>query len=274
MKMKHTRQLIVIVVSTALLCNIAYAELILSAPPRESPDKGRQTYAPVARYLEHILGEDVTYKHPGGWMEYSSDMRNGKYDIVFDGPHFAAWRMKHINHVAIARLPGKLIFYVIAKRDDKRLTSIRKLNATTFCGLASPNLGTMTIYSYFESSAIYPEIYEVKGGFKGVYKAFKEGKCRAAIVRDNIYKKLNEEEKRAIKIIYKSEPLPNQTLTVTKALFIRTKNLSSKLTTKESNKAGLEIFNRFSKKAKYFLQAQSKDYDEIEALLERSVWGW
>ena len=273
MKNYQARQLIFII-SAILFCQIACAELILSAPPRESPDKGRQTYAPVARYLEHILGEEVTYKHPAGWMEYSSNMRNGKYDIVFDGPHFAAWRMKHIDHVAIARLPGKLIFYVIANRDDKRLKSIRNLNSTRFCGLASPNLGTMTVYSYFEASAIYPEIYEVKGGFKGVYKAFKEGKCRAAIVRNNVYKRLSEDDKRAIKIIFKSDPLPNQTLTVTKDLFIRTKNLSSKLTTKESNKAGLEIFNRFSKKAKYFLQAETKDYDKIEALLEASVWGW
>ena len=60
------RRLVFFVVSAILLCDIVHAELILSAPPRESPDKGRQTYTPVARYLEHILGEEVTYKHPGG----------------------------------------------------------------------------------------------------------------------------------------------------------------------------------------------------------------
>jgi len=263
-----------VVVSILMFYGVAQAELIFSAPPRESPDVGRQTYSAFARYLEHVLGEEVTYEHPGGWMQYASNMRNGKYDIVFDGPHFAAWRMKHINHVAVARLPGKLVFYVIARRHDKRLKSIRSLRAVRFCGLASPNLGTVTIYSYFENSPIYPEIYEVTGGFKGVYEAFKEGLCRAAIIRDNIYKRLDKKEKKDIKIIFTSQPLPNQTLTVTEALFARTKNLSSKLITKASNKAALKIFNRFSKKAKYFQQPDASAYEAIGELLESGVWGW
>jgi len=266
------RQLVVI--GGIVLCNIVQAELIFSAPPRETPDMGRQTYGAFARYLEHVLGEEVTYEHPGGWMQYASNMRNGKYDIVFDGPHFAAWRIKHIKHVAVARLPGQLIFYVIARRHDKRLKSIRSLRAVRFCGLASPNLGTVTIYSYFENSPIYPEIYEVKGGFKGVYQAFKEGLCRAAIIRDNIYKSLDKKDKKDIKIIFTSQPLPNQTLTVTEELFARTKNLSSKMIVKASNKAALNIFSRFSKKAKYFQQPEANAYDILGELLESGVWGW
>ncbi len=272
------RQLFILIASVILLYDTACAELIFSAPPRESEDLGRQTYAPVARYLETVLGEDVRYVHPGGWMQYSANMRKGKYDIVFDGPHFAAWRMKHIGHVPIARLPGNLTFYVITKSDNKRLKSITDLKSTVFCGLASPNLGTVLIYSYFESSIIYPEIYEVKGGFKAVYKVFIEDKngkkCRAAVVRDNIYKRLSKEEKKQLKVIFKSQALPNQTLTVSKALYAKAKNLPFKMTTKAGNKSGLEIFNRFSKKEKYFQETKTKEYRELGKLLESSVWGW
>ena len=42
----------------------AQAELILSAPPRESLKAGNELYGPLAEHLTQLLGEKVIYKHP------------------------------------------------------------------------------------------------------------------------------------------------------------------------------------------------------------------
>ena len=71
-----------------------FADLILTAPPRETPEDGHVVYAPLAEYLSQFLGESVIYEHPINWKEYEKRMKNDEYDIIFDGPHFAAWRIE------------------------------------------------------------------------------------------------------------------------------------------------------------------------------------
>ena len=80
------------IVSTAFARN-----LILSAPPRETAEAGMKIYGPIAQHLSKLLGVIVTYKHPGNWMTYQHEMRDDKYDIIFDGPHFISWREKHLG---------------------------------------------------------------------------------------------------------------------------------------------------------------------------------
>ena len=71
------------------------ADLILTSPPRESAARGEELYGPLAQLLTVQLGQSVVYERARDWIEYSTRMKQDKYDIVFDGPHFAAWRMKH-----------------------------------------------------------------------------------------------------------------------------------------------------------------------------------
>jgi len=252
------------------------ADLTFSAPPRESVENGNLMYAPIAEHLTKILGEKVTYEHPGGWFQYSANMRNGKYDIVFDGPHFAAWRIKHLNHQLVARLPGSLDFMIIVRANDHAVKDIHNLAGRRICGLASPNLGTVTMYSlYLKNPVVQPRVFEIKGGFKGVYEAFKQKKCRAAVVRENIYKKLTDEEKRTLKVIYRSPSLPNQTVTVSERVTKKARALiASNFSKFDGGSSAKELFGRFSKKAKYFIRPEKTEYVNLENLLEGIVWGW
>ena len=67
----------------------------MTSPPRESAARGEELYGPLAQLLTVQLGQSVVYERARDWIEYSTRMKQDKYDIVFDGPHFAAWRMKH-----------------------------------------------------------------------------------------------------------------------------------------------------------------------------------
>lgn len=253
----------------------AAAELVFSAPPRQSMEDGKRTFEPVAKLMSDIMGERVVYHQPTGWPEYTADMRAGKYDIVFDGPHFAAWRIKHLKHVAIAKLPGTLDFVILTRWDDKRINRLRDIASKQLCGLASPNLGTMTVMSQFDNPVLQPELVEIKGGFDEVITALREGKCRAAVVRDNAFKKLADEDKKMFKVVFKSPSYPNQTFTVGDRLKPHQREqLLGALTNKNNISAAELIFAEFSKSAKFFIAARSEDFTDMEFLLEGVVWGW
>ena len=268
---------IAVIASLSLwIFNGAYADLTLSAPPREDDTKGKALYNPLADYLSHITGEKVVYVHPKGWMDYSKQMRSGAYDIVFDGPHFAAWRIKHLQHEPVARLPGTLDFVVITRQDNKKMVNRHSIARGSLCGLASPNLGTVSVLSEFQNSIISPKVIEVKGGFKKVYQAFKEGQCDAAVLRDNVWKKMvPREDKKALRVLYKISPMPNQTITVSPRISRDERDaMITALQSSAGANAADNILQRFSKNAKKFVRSDATDYTELSQLLEGVVFGW
>jgi len=251
------------------------AELVFSAPPREKPAVGEKVYGPIAKSLSEMLGEKVTYKHPRDWLSYSMKMRRGDYDLIFDGPQFASWRMTHIQHVPLVRLKGHLGFFVITKKDSG-LNNIQDLVAKKICGLASPNLATISMLRQFTNPVRQPLFVETKGGMKGVFNKLKSGKCVAAVMRDGFYKnKLPDNVRSQYKIIWKSIRMPNQTITASKKIPAQQREqIVASLTTEKGAKGAMPLFKRFSKKSKQFIVSEEPEYNELNMLLEGVVWGW
>jgi ABC-type phosphate/phosphonate transport system substrate-binding protein len=252
----------------------AQAELVFSAPPRENALKGKETYGPLVNYLSYVIGERVIYEHPDGWVEYSNNMRNGHYDIVFDAPHFGAWRMKHISHAPVARLPGSLGFVVVSKTGDRKIKKIKDLLSLKICALASPNLGTVTFYNLLDNPIYQPRMHEVKGGFKGVYDAFKQGKCDAAVLRDSFYYKMDPREKQSLTVITASKPIPNQTITISPRLHAKKELISRGLTSEEGKKAAANMIRRFGGMQDNLKPTSATEFENLDNLLTGVVWGW
>ena len=268
-------RLLVLPLLLLLFSHSVIAKIILSAPPREKPEVGETVYGPIAKGLSKILNEEVVYQHPTNWTRYSRDMRAGKYDIVFDGPHFASWRIKHSGHKPVARLSGHLQFYILAKKSDKKLTTIEQLNGKRFCGLATPNLGTMSTFGFFQNPFVQPEIKVIKGGMRIVLKKFMAGECRAAVVRDELYKKLSKNERKKIRIIAKSKKMPNQAFTTGRKISGEKRNKISKyLASKSGILATDALLTRFSKKKKYWVAPKTIEFKGLSILLEEEIYGW
>jgi hypothetical protein len=270
----YSRALVCLIGTLLILSNTVHAELIFSAPPREDAETGKKTYGPLVNYLSYIIGEKVVYEHPDGWAEYANNMRDGHYDIVFDGPHFSAWRMKHISHSPVARLPGSLGFVVVVRKDQGRVHKIRDLLSVKVCALTSPNLGTVTFYNILNNPVYQPRIYEVKGGFKRVYQAFKDGKCEAAILRDSFYYKMDPREKDHLLLVTATNPVPNQTITVSPRLQNKKRMIAQKLVSVEGQKAAANLIKRFSDRQDKLLIANRQEFINLDGLLTGVVWGW
>lgn len=253
---------------------LAHAELVLTAPPRESAEEGKRIYGPLAAQLSEILGEQVVYQQPKGWLFYQRDMRFDRYDIVFDGPHFISWRIKQFNHEPVAKLSGKLGFVVITSKDKRLLTGLDDIVNQPVCAIAPPNLSALTVLAQYDNPVRQPKLITVKGGMMGVYKAFKDGKCDAAIMRDKFYeKKVPEDERNNLKVIYRSVPITNQGITVSKRVDKEKREQIKAALTTTNEGTGL-ILKRFTPKAENMMPASNDDYEGHYELLTGIIFGW
>jgi hypothetical protein len=258
----------------AVSISSASADYIFAAPPREGEMRGIKLYGPLVNKLTEVLGENVIYERPENWLEYSKKMRNDEYDILFDGPHFNAWRIKHLHHVPVATLPGSLQFYLVTSKDYRNIKTHRDLVGRKICGMPSPHLATDMILDLFKNPAIQPVIYEVPGGIRAMYKAFKEGRCLATIFRIELYDKLPQEDKAKLNIIAKTRAVPNQTLSVGKRLEKNAAKISEFLVSEDGIAAAGKLLARYSKDARYFQRPAKEKFRGAEDILEGVVFGW
>lgn len=252
-----------------------HADLILSAPPRELPEAGIKLYGPLASHLTELLGEKVTYRHPNNWLEYQRDLRKGVYDIVFDGPHFVSWRVEHLHHDVLVKLPGSLEFVVAAYEEAAHINTIQDLVGKKVCAIPPPNLSTLTMMEQFKNPVRQPVIWDVRGGFLNVYKALQRRECVAAVFRADFYdKRLNGNSRLGLKAIFRSKPLPNQAISVGPRLDTDKKaKIIRSLTVGEGKNATLTISKRFASN-QAFIEANREEYLTLNNLLEGVVFGW
>lgn len=266
-----------LVLGLCLLSSLASAkDLLLTAPPRETPAAGLQQYGPLANYLTKLFGQKVKYVYPGNWLEYQRDMRDDKYDIIFDGPHFISWRIAHLGNHVVVRLPGHLQFYLFVKKNDNKVNNVNDMVAKTFCGVPPPNLATLSILAAFPNPVRQPVIQGIRGAGKAVFAAFMKGKCEAAVLRTAYFKHfLTPAQRNMVKIIYTSPPYPNQGITVSTRVTPREVNLMEQaLTVGDGVKATAPIVHRFGGKAKHFIPATDAEFKGLNNLLEGVIFGW
>ncbi|MDH5182057.1 MAG: phosphate/phosphite/phosphonate ABC transporter substrate-binding protein [Gammaproteobacteria bacterium] len=277
MKKLLIAQFCLLLMLTGLIVEASAAGLILTAPPRETKEAGETLYGPLARHFTELLGVDVSYQHPGNWLNYQRNMRDDKYDIVFDGPHFISWRMVHLKHDVLVKLPGTLEFYVVAQKSDNSLESLDQLVGKKICGISPPNLSTLTVLDRFRNPVRQPVLKGINGGMHKVFQAFKDGKCEAAVLRSGHYKKkITQQERDSVKILFHSAPLPNQAISVSSRVSDSLKKqIIRSLTLGKGVKESSAIVKRFGgKQTTSFIAASRQEYTGHNTLLEGVIFGW
>ena len=253
--------------------------LILSAPPRETPEVGMKIYGPIAQKLSKVLGVAVTYKHPENWMRYQREMRNDKYDIIFDGPHFIAWRQVHLGHEVLMKLPGKLQFILVTDKNNTKVMKANDLIGKNICGISPPNLSTLSVLDYYNNPVRQPTIKGIKGGMGKVFKSLtvkNRKNCDAAVLRTTFYqKKLNSSQREHVKTLFTSKAMPNQGVSVSRRISPELKlRIKKSLTIGDGVASTKKLLKRFGGKAKSFITVKEKEYAGYNSLLEGVIWGW
>lgn len=263
-------------ISTAAIVNTAVADMILTAPPRESVEAGKKVYGPLAEYLAKVTGEKIVYEHPQNWRNYTRNMKAGKYAITFDGPHFAAWRINKGMDRPGMKLPGQLHFSLVTAIGRNDIAKVDDLIGKKVCAMPSPNLATLTAYSMYPNPMQQPQFTFVQsGGMKGIAKKFLAGGCDGAILRTSFMdKKLTAEQRAKLKVLTGKGVSTNQGITISRSVNDDLyKKIINSLTTKEGNKAMEPIINRFRKKGKFYT-SNDKDYEGQNLLVDNMIFGW
>lgn len=263
-----------------LVCpvNAFSAPLIFTAPPRETPKAGMKVYGPIAAYLTQLLGVKVEYRHPQNWFNYQREMRHDKYDIVIDGPHFASWRIAHLGHEALVKLPGILQFMLLTDKSNTAIDTPDKLIAKKICAISPPHLSTLSILDYYRNPVRQPVIKGIKGGMGKVAKMYfsRKAGCSALVLRTVfLKKKIKKEQRDTLKVLYTSAAMPNQAMTVSKRVDQAAKDkIRYELTAGKGVASTQGFIKRFAGKAKSLLPVKANEYDGYNMLLEGVIWGW
>lgn len=271
--------ILLLIISCSIYSNAFAKGLILSAPPRETAEAGMKLYGPVAAHLTKLLGVKVTYEHPGNWLKYQREMRNDKYDIIFDGPHFIAWREAHLGHEALVKLPGNLQFMLVADKGSEAIKEPNDLIGKNICGISPPNLSTLSVLDHYRNPVRQPVIKGIKGGMGKVYKSIAvrdKKKCDAAVLRTAFHKKkLKPKQKAGIKTLFKSKVMPNQGVSVSQRVSLELKlRIKKSLTIGKGVDSTKGILKRFAGKSKSFIPVNEKEYAGYNNLLEGVIFGW
>ena len=247
--------------------------LLFSAPPRGAEADERADFEPVAALLARATGLDIRYEYPREWLNYRNKMLDGKFDILFDGPHFVSWRMHKQSHQPLVRLPGQLVFVAVVRQDETAIQNADQLVGRRVCALAPPNLATLSVLSRFTGNIIrrpiVVEVVSFKDGYQGLTKT---RKCDAAIMPMGAYKKMDEEAKLA-KVVHTSEGYPNQAFSASPKL---DETARAKITQALTSPEAGEVIKRFLQnysQGKPLVAAKPEDYAAARTLL-RDSWGF
>ena len=255
----------------------ARADLILTAPPRESAEIGKKVYAPLAKGLSRILKQRVIYQHPQDWRAYEKDMKKDKFDIIFDGPHFAAWRIESLRARPLVKLGGNLRFVLVTLRTEFAVQHAEHLIGLPVCTLPSPNLGALSLFAMFPHPARQPEYRIIThGGFKEVANALQRGECTAAILRSSYYyKKASNDFRDQTRVIERSSAMTNQGITLSKRVSPKMdKAITEYLTSKSSADALKPLLERFTNSQGHFTASNKSDYEGQNLLRDNVIFGW
>ncbi len=256
--------------------NSASAEYLFTAPPRESAKQGKALYGQLAEELSRIMQAEVKYVHPGNWIAYKKKVKSGKYDFIFDGPHFAAWRLQNLDVNPLVKLPGALSFVLVADKENTMIRDKDSLISRKICVLPSPHLGTLSAYSMYPNQVRQPRFVSSSGGFKNLMVKYKSGKCDAIILREDYFKnKLDEDTRNRLRVIAKSKEMTNQSITVSSRISQhKRQQISAFLTSNAGRAAAQPLLNRFSKKRPNFITAKADDYVGHNLLSDNMIFGW
>ena len=241
---------------------------IFSAPPRGSKKAETARYAPIARFMQNVSHHRVVYRYPGTWLNYSRQMVDGRFDLIFDGPHFTGWRDRHLGYTPLVRLPHSITF-VVVERASERFRRIRQLAGRPICANSPPYLGTLMVLSHFPNPDVQPYIVVIHGWLVA-YRDLMKDECVATVLPLANLHKL-ERHGHPVRILYRSPAYSNQAISASPRV---PPAIQRRLRAALLSPAGRAVTRALRKVyvAKPFIRASAKDYVGLGRFLKNTLY--
>jgi len=254
----------------ALFVGHATAEpLVMSAPTESMKDAGR-LYQPLAGYLSEAVGKKITFRAVDNYAKYSRAMRKGEFDLAFDGPQFAGWRLVNLDHTPLVRLKGAIRLAVAVRDEDGGPARLEDLAAANrVCAFPSPNVFALAFLDHFPNPARQPQLIPA-GDFEAAVECLRNGEGEAAVIRAEVWDEVDQAGLRLIPLRERS--LPERTLTAGPRVDAETaEKILTALLSEQGAEAASGLLKHFGRKG--FVRARSREYRGLDELLD-PVWGF
>lgn len=230
--MKLIRHLMIATVTAASLISTAYAAPTLQFAVgmyQPTKDKNDATYTPLANYLSKKLGVPVKLRTVESWEGLAKSLANGETDVALMGPwgYVLANNEAKAQAVATIEYEGKPIYYgIMITHPGSGINSPADLKGKTFAFADKGSTsGYLIPFYYFQKQGINPDTYFSKVIYtehpaieaqvtKGAIDAGADyNRNRDTMIADGLIKASDS------KIIWKSDPLPNDAVAVSEKLY-------------------------------------------------------
>lgn len=243
--------------------------LVFSAPPRGPKEDEIATYQPIADMLTAATGKKFVYRYSDNWLNYSKEMVKGSYDLVFDGPAFNGWRINHLEHTPLVKLPEDFVFVIVTGANSAHIKEVRHLAGRKVCAHSPPNLGTLTLLSQFDNPARQPTIMTIKG-WQRAYEGLVAGECEGTILPVQILGKVDKEGRKT-RVLYKHRAMPNNAFSAGPRISADMQNnIRSALLSEQGRSATARLRSKYA--GKDFVLATRDEYASLGALLKDSIY--
>lgn len=245
-------------------------DLIFSTPPTQSPETTLKNYQPLVDYLSKAIGRTIVIDPAKSFPEYTRKMREGKYDMIFDGPHFIKWRIDKQHNVVVAKQPGELHFVIVVKKNSK-YKELRDLWTKPVCSPPVPHLGTLTLLAIYNNPIREPQIIPV-GSFKRGVECLRKGNGVAVLLRDKFWYK-RVKDKSDLRIMYRTtRKMPARGLTVNSRFSkAARRKITEALTSKKGHEYSEKAFSTIG--GGKFVRAHTEEFNNLDQLI-KMVWGF
>ncbi|MDX1487596.1 MAG: PhnD/SsuA/transferrin family substrate-binding protein, partial [Acidiferrobacterales bacterium] len=179
---------------------------VFALPPGTST---KRLYTPLIDYLSEVSKHRIIMEHPADWRAYQQGILAGKYDLAFDGAHFASWRITHSRHVPLVRMSTPVRFVVVVSQRDETITGVPELAGRRLCAPPPPDVGTLSLYRHYHNPARRPFLVAVHER-EQAYAKMIAGACEAALLPMHVYLQTNHLYARAV---FRTLEMPGDTFT-------------------------------------------------------------
>ncbi|MDH5649175.1 MAG: phosphate/phosphite/phosphonate ABC transporter substrate-binding protein [Gammaproteobacteria bacterium] len=244
-------------------------EIVFTAPPKESPEAGRERYEPIAEYLSQVLGKKVVYKHPGNWLIFRTHMLKGNYDLIFDDGHLNSYRAANLNHTILAKAATPNRFAVIVANGSVRYQTLKDLVGRSICTQAPPDLASIIVLNNFDNPSRQPRIV-TSDDWGTIYENVQSKKCTAGVLPLAALDKLENSDHKS-KVIFLTDPLPHLAFSAGPRLSQSEKlKIAGALVASESNSATAKLRSAMLIDSG-FVPASNNEYVGLAKYLENQL---
>ncbi|MFN2349406.1 MAG: PhnD/SsuA/transferrin family substrate-binding protein [Thioalkalivibrio sp.] len=172
--------------------------------------------------------------------------------------------MQEFGHEPLVKLPGSLEFVLLvnAAQGEGAVTAMGDLVARRICSVAPPNLAPLVVLACYPDVVRQPLIHPARRDMRQALEQFRAGQCDAVVLPTNFYNNiLSDADRQGLHVLFRSEPLPNQGISVGTRVSEQDRARLVQLITTTGEPTVQPVLQVFARNAERFVPATREEYE-------------